>query len=88
MAVYETFILTDPTEIAEGVEQIIEIRDIKTYETKAVKAVVSRSPEKLPGADILRVRWQRGQLLPQLYAIRIIEDQGLVGDNLGLEKWR
>jgi len=76
MATYETFILRDPNEIADGTEQVIQIRDAETYEQKVVRAIVSSSPQKLPGADILRIRWQRGQLVPQPWAIKIIEDLG------------
>lgn len=78
MAIYEAFILQDPGELTEGEEHIIQIRDAETFEQKIVKAIVSSSPEKLPGADSLRVRWQRGQPLPQLWAIKIIEDLGSV----------
>ena len=80
MATYETFIIEKPEEIPEGEEQLIQVRDAETYEQKVVKAIVSRSPEKLPDADSLRVRWQRGQALPEMWAIKIIEDQGSVMD--------
>ncbi len=80
MAVYETFIINDPDEIKEGEEALIQVRDAETYEQKIVKAIVSRSPQKLPGADALRVRWQRGQSLPELWAIKILEDMGSVMD--------
>ena len=80
MAVYETFIINDPNEITEGEEVLIQVRDAETFEQKVVKALVSRSPEKLPGADSLRVRWQRGQALTELWAIKIIEDKGSVMD--------
>ena len=80
MAIYETFIINDPGELAEGEEHEIQIRDAETFEQKIVRAIVSSSPEKLPGADTLRVRWQRGQPLPNLWAIKIIEDLGSVMD--------
>jgi hypothetical protein len=80
MAIFETFIINDPNEITEGVEALIQVRDAETYEERIVKAIVSRSPEKLPGADALRVRWQRGQSLPELWAIKILEDMGSVMD--------
>jgi len=78
MAVYETFILQDPSELAEGKEHEILIRDAETYEQKVVMAIVSSSPEKLPSADLLRIRWQRGQPLPNLWVIKIIKDLGSV----------
>jgi hypothetical protein len=78
MAIYETFIIEKPDEIPEGEEQMIQVRDAETFEQKVVKAIVSKSPETLPGADSLRVRWQRGQALPEMWAIKIIEDLGSV----------
>ena len=80
MAIFETFIINNPNEITEGEEALIQVRDAETYEERIVKAIVSRSPEKLPGADALRVRWQRGQSLPELWAIKILEDKGSVMD--------
>jgi len=84
MAIYETFILQDPSELTEGKEHVIQIRNAETYEQKVVKAIVSSSPEKLPGADSLRVRWQRGQPMPNLWAIKIIEDLGSVMEHTDL----
>ena len=80
MALYEVFIINGPSELVEDEEHEIQIRDAETYEQKVVRAIVSSSPEKLPGADSLRVRWQRGQPLPNLWAIKIIEDLGSVMD--------
>jgi hypothetical protein len=82
MAIYETFIIKDPGEIPEGKECTLEIRDTETYEMRVVKAVVNRSTKKLPGGDLLRVRWQRGMPLPELWGIKIIEEMGSVGGNL------
>jgi len=78
MTIYETFIIEDPSEIPENEEQLIQVRDAETFEQKVVKAIVSRTPEKLPGAHSLRVRWQRGQALPNMWAIKILEDMGSV----------
>jgi len=82
MAIYETFILQDPSEIPEGKEYVLEIRDSETYETRVVKAVIDKSPKKSIESDLLRVRWQRGMPLPELWAIKIIEEVGAVSDNL------
>jgi len=81
MAVYETFILKDLSELTEGEEHIMQIRDAETFEPRVVKAIVSSSLQKLPGADSLRVRWQRGQPFPKLWAIKIIEDLGSPADH-------
>ena len=50
-----------------------------------VKAILSSSPEKLPGADTLWIRWQRGYLHPQPWAIKIIEDMGTLGKAVAKE---
>ena len=85
MAVYETFIVEDISELKDGEEQELQIRDTETYEVKVVRAVISSSPEKLPGSDVLRVRWQRGQPVPQPWAIKIVEERGSVLDQLGIK---
>ncbi|MDY6973475.1 MAG: hypothetical protein SV775_14290, partial [Thermodesulfobacteriota bacterium] len=61
MAKYETFILKDISELKDGEEQELHIRDAETYEVRVVRAVVSSSPDDLPGSEELKVRWQRGQ---------------------------
>ena len=45
------------------------------YESRYVRAIVS-TPEKLPEGDILRVRFQHGQLHPDRFAIQITEELG------------
>jgi len=82
MKLYETFIINDPSELIDGKEQEIHIRDAETYEQRVVRAIISSSPEKLPDSDSLRVRWQRGQPLPNLWAIKIIKDLGSVMDKM------
>jgi hypothetical protein len=85
MAIYETFIINDLSDLKDGEEQILQIRDVENYETRLVKAIISSSPEKLPGADALRVRWQRGQPEKKLWAIKITQELGGVFDNLGIK---
>ena len=82
--VYETFIVKDISELKDGEEQTLQIRDTDTYETRVVKAVISSDPKKLPGSDVLRIRWQRGQLVPEAWAIKITQELGGVAENLGL----
>jgi hypothetical protein len=74
------FVIKGQNEIVEGEEILIQIRDGETFEEKVVRAIVNRSPDKLPGADSLRVRGQKGQALPELWAIKILEDKGSVAD--------
>jgi hypothetical protein len=83
MAIYETFILKDPTEIPDGKECTLEIRDTETYETRVVKAVIEKSSKNLSGGDFLRVRWQRGMALPDLWGIKILEEKGVKGEDFG-----
>ena len=67
-------------ELAQGDEIAITIRDLTPgrckYDSRYVKAMVSSSPEQLPGADTLWIRFQRGQKHPQPWAIKIIEELG------------
>lgn len=44
------------------------------YEARFVRARVSSSPDKLPGADVLRVRFSMGVLHPKPYAIKIVKE--------------
>jgi hypothetical protein len=43
-----------------------------------VKAVVSKSREKLPDGDVLRVRSWTGVLYPKPWVIKIVEEVGEV----------
>ena len=69
-------------ELPEGVEIDISVRELtpqerqKKYRGRYVKAVVSSSPDKLPGADKLWVRFSRGLLHPSPWYIKIISDVG------------
>ena len=86
MALYEIFVIEDPNEIQEGKEGIFEIRDTETYEMKVVRAIISRPPQTMESADSLRVRWQRGQPLPEPWSIKILEDMGSVGERLEIDR--
>lgn len=80
MAEYELFVVKDLDELKENEETTVSVRSIDTVEMKTVKAILSRSPAKLPGADTLWIRWQRGAKHPQPWAIKIIEELGTLGD--------
>ena len=77
---YDTFV-DDPNALLEG-EVAIAIRELSPedrrtkYKTRYVKAQISSSPDKIPGGDILRLRWQRGRLYPEPWAIKILEELG------------
>ena len=73
---YDTFV-ANVTDIQEGQEIELNIRDCETYEPRAVKAVVWSSAERLPAGDRLWVRLSRGQVATkEPWAIQIIEDLG------------
>jgi hypothetical protein len=71
---YDTFVNT-LSELQEG-EGELAIRDCETYEARVVKAIISSSPDKLPDGDTLWIRFSRGQLSPEPWAIKIIQDLG------------
>lgn len=77
---YDAFV-DDPSTIPDGVVELA-IRELtpedrrRKYFTRYVLAEISRDPAKLPGADILRLRWQRGRLSDQVWAIKILEELG------------
>lgn len=76
MATYELFVVKDLTELKEDEETIVEVRNMATVETRKVRAILSSSPKKMPGADTLWIRWGRGYKHPEPWAIKIIEDLG------------
>jgi len=77
---YDTF-CDDPTTLGEG-KVVIAIRELtpdnprKKYLTRYVEAVISKEPEKMPDADILWLRWQRGRLHPKPWAIKVQAEKG------------
>ncbi len=73
---YDTFVMS-LSDIEEGKEIELTVRDCDTYQPKAVRAVVSSSMDKLPGADRLWLRWSRGQSATKdPWAIKIVQDLG------------
>lgn len=80
--IYETFIIKDVDELKDGEEQVLQIRDTQIYESRMVKAILSKDPSKLPGSDTLRIRWQRGQLVSEAWAIKITQELGNIMENL------
>jgi hypothetical protein len=66
--------------LPENQEIQLVIRDLtpgpQKYDARYVKAIVSRSPEKLSGHDILWVRSQVGVLYPEHWYIKIITEIG------------
>ena len=70
---YDTFVQA-LEDLKDGKEMELTIRDLETYEQRKVKAVVSSSKEKLPDADILRIRYSRGVPVNETWAIKIIEE--------------
>ena len=76
---YDTFVQS-LDELTDGQACELTIRDLtpgqNKYESRFVKAVVSRSPEQLKGGDILWLRFLMGLLHPKPWGIKIIEELG------------
>ena len=71
---YEIFV-SKLSELEEDKELQKEIRDVKTYERKTVKALISSSPEKLPDGEPLWVRGMLGPLVDKKpWRIKIISE--------------
>ena len=85
MAEYELFLIKDMSELKEGEEQIVNVRSTDTMETRTVRAILSSSPEKLPGGDKLTIFWQRGYKHPQPWVIKVIEDLGTLTETITKE---
>ncbi len=74
---YDTFI-EDISLLPQGEEVEILIRDLKEYETRRVKAILSDSEERLPDGNILWLRYSRGLLYPKPWRIKIREYKELL----------
>ena len=73
---YDTFVV-NLTDIPEGLEIELNVRDCETYEPRAVKAIVWSSRDKLPEGDTLWVRLSRGQpATKDPWVIQITQDLG------------
>ena len=46
----------------------------RKYDTKLVRAELSRNADKLPDGDLLRIRSETGYLHPEPWAIKILEE--------------
>jgi hypothetical protein len=66
-------------DLEEGKEIELVVKDLTPgrykYESRYVRAKVG-SPEKLPGADTLWVRFRQGVLHPKKWAIKITKELG------------
>ena len=73
-------IVRNATELKDGKESEIYIKDLSPgkykYSTRAVRAMLSSSPEALPGADKLWVRYETGFTLSKPWAIKITSELG------------
>ncbi len=75
MSQWEVFV-SDLSELAEGRDLELTIRTldpgIHKYTYRRAKVRVSKNVDELP--DRLQVRFGRGQLAPQRYSLRVLED--------------
>ncbi len=78
---YLTFV-ESLNDLPEGKEVELTIKDLTPrdrrykYDARLVKALVSKDPKAISGADILRVRFRMGVLHPQPYGIKITKELG------------
>ena len=73
---YDTYV-DNLSNLQQGEEIELSIRDLDTYEFRVVRAIVSSSRDKLPGGDALRIRLMKGKVITEEpWAIKIIEDLG------------
>jgi hypothetical protein len=70
---YDLFI-DDPSNLPQGVETQLLVRELKNYETKRVRAILSSSPEGMPGGATLWLRYSRGNRHPSPWSIKILEE--------------
>jgi hypothetical protein len=74
---YVTFV-SNLKDLVENKEVSMAVRDLtpgpRKYDCKIVKAVISKSAEKLPDGDILQIRSWTGVLHPELWRIQIIKE--------------
>ena len=79
---YSVFVENIGKDLVEGSEVVLTIKDLtpgrRKYENRVVKAVVSKSREKLPDGDVLGVRSWTGVLYPEPMVIKILEEVGEV----------
>ncbi len=64
-------------DLTEG-KGILFIKDLtpgpRKYDTKLVRAELSRQPDKLPDGDVLWIRSETGYLHPEPWAIKVLEE--------------
>jgi hypothetical protein len=74
---YDTFI-ESLSDLPEGQEIDLTIRDLtpgpRKYDSRWVKAIVSSHPDQLTDSDILWLRFPKGMVHPQPWAIKILEE--------------
>ena len=79
MKIYDTF-NDEPEKMLQMEEIDITIRDLtpgnEKYCSKYVRAILSKDPEALPDGDELLIRYQRGELSPEKWRIRIVKEIG------------
>lgn len=64
-------------DLKEGIRKVF-IKDLtpgpRKYDTKYVRAEISRDPEKMRSGDILRIRSESGILHTHIWGIKILEE--------------
>ena len=61
-------------EIEAGRPIMIQVTDREIFEQKVVKAIITRSPDKLPDGENLWIKNEREEIGPVPWKIKIIEE--------------
>ena len=76
---YATFV-SDPQGLPQGQEIKLAIKDLtpgpRKYDCRIVKAIVSSSPDKLAGGDVLWLKSLVGITFPKPWGVKIVEELG------------
>jgi hypothetical protein len=80
---YDTFI-ENISDLKEGEEIELTVRDLSNLKAVDVRGIISKSQEKLSGSSKLWIRDLMGRLDPDPWAIKILENIRIVKKPKGL----
>jgi hypothetical protein len=71
---YIKYLREHMAEIEEGKPITIQVTDREIFEQRVVKAIIARSPDKLPEGEDLWIKNEREEIDPVPWRIKIIEE--------------
>jgi hypothetical protein len=71
---YIKYLREHMAEIEEGRPITIQVTDREIFEQRVVKAIIARSPDKLPEGEDLWIKNEREEIDPVPWRIKIIEE--------------